>query len=86
MKCHLHSKSFILIITFYAVFNVGLVFCDSEADADATADADLLAEHRSAKPEPLLDRIASLFGVGSSEKASKPAPVFQRPQGGNKQF
>jgi len=68
------------------VFFVGLVVCDSEAEADANPDADLIAEHRGAKPEPLLDRIASLFGVGSTDKSSKPAPVFQRPQGGKTCF
>jgi hypothetical protein len=47
-----------------------LAAADSESDAEATALSDLDAEHRGAKTEPFLDRIASFFGGGSNDKGS----------------
>ena len=66
MKCHLRFAAF-------AVFAVSAVSALAEADPDANPEAkppklpptdSLLFEHRSAKPEPFLDRLASaLFGT-----------------------
>lgn len=75
MKWDLCSDSFSLFIYLCLVFAIAFVNGDSEPGRHQP-------EHRNAKPEPFLDRIASLFGVGPTEKAPKPATIYQRPQGG----
>ena len=64
-----------------AVLQVNYVVAN---DADAEADAKLQVEHRAAKPEPFLDRLASAL-FGSSKKSDKPPvkkqirPVYGAP-------
>ena len=79
MKCHC-SRTFVAILAFSVAVN--FVSCDSESDPDPSSSPDLEAEHRGAKTEPFLDRIASFFGGGSNDKKAKPtqvSPVYQRP-------
>ena len=79
MKCH-YSRTLLSVLALSLAVN--LVSCDSESDPDPTSGGpDLEAEHRGAKTEPFLDRIASFFG-GGNDKKNKPnqvAPVYQRP-------
>ena len=62
--------------------------CGPICVASESAAVDMAAEHRSAKPEPFLDRLASLFGGGSNKNdkngnnGARPNPVYpQRPLG-----
>ena len=70
-----HSRTLVALLAFSVALNY--VSADSESDPDPTGASDLEAEHRGAKTEPFLDRIASFFGGG--EKKNKPSPVYQRP-------
>jgi hypothetical protein len=74
--CH-YSRTLVALLALSAA--VSFASADSDGDPDADAIADLEAEHRGAKTEPFLDRIASFFGGGSSDKKNKPSPVYQRP-------
>ena len=69
-----------------------IFICLALSLAVAAADSkvgnpDLLVEHRSASPEPFLDRLATaLFGSGEKKKSDKrkpqrggPKPVYKRP-------
>ena len=60
-------------------------------NAETNPEPDLAAEHRSAKAEPFLEKLASALGFGSSnekqyrppnkpiKKANRPKPVYKRP-------
>lgn len=59
-----------------------LVFCLLKlinAEAELKAVEELTAEHRSAKPEPFLDRLAAFFTGGSVDKKQSTAASVQRP-------
>ena len=71
----------LLAVTFLAV----------SVRSESNPDPDLGAEHRSAKPEPFLEKLASALGFGSSSNTEKnyrppqkkpvnrPKPVYKRP-------
>lgn len=65
MKCH----SYILVLCLLKLIN---------AEAELSTVEELTAEHRSAKPEPFLDRLAAFF-TGSTEKKQSAAASVQRP-------
>ncbi len=76
-----YSRAFLTVLIY--TLAISLCNCDSESDADPSALSDVEAEHRGAKTEPFLDRIASFFGGGANDKKAKPvSPVYQRPSGG----
>lgn len=77
----LSSRTLFLAFLAFSAATSGFVSADSESDPDPDPISDLEAEHRGAKTEPFLDRIASFFGGGSGEKKAKPSPVYQRPGG-----
>ena len=82
MKCHL----FILVCLHLFASNA-----NADAEAETLPIEDLQAEHRSAKPEPFLDKIAAFFAGGNTRKhdkkptypqqtaASVPRPQYVRP-------
>ena len=82
MKCHL----FILVCLHLIASNA-----KADAEAETLPIEDLQAEHRSAKPEPFLDKIAAFFAGGNTRKhdkkqtypqqtaASVPRPQYVRP-------
>ena len=85
MRCHLR---FAVVVTTVAVL-VSSVSASAEADPDPNPESkppklpppseSLLFEHRSAKPEPFLDRLASaLFGTRYSIKRWHDAPLWGR--------
>ena len=61
------------------------------AESNPESNPDLAAEHRSAKPEPFLEKLASALGFGSSSSPNnekkyrppkppgRPKPVYKRP-------
>ena len=59
MKCHL-----VLVYSTLCLFQA--LSSQASADLPDLKNEELIAEHRSAKPEPFLDRLASFFSGGSS--------------------
>ena len=57
MKCHLVLLS---LISIFQLNNISLVTSQETEE--------LVAEHRSAKPEPFLDRLAAFFSGGQNDK------------------
>ena len=87
MKCHFNIRVSAIVCLYFAS---AVFLVHASPDAETLTVDELTAEHRSAKPEPFLDKIAAFF-AGNTRKqdvkkptypqtaASVPRPQYVRP-------